>query len=288
LPLLDAKLAKIRQWLSAPDPSTNYQKALKKRQADTGLWLLEGKQYVKWKTEDNASPLWLYGIPGCGKTILSSTVLHNVLQHCDSDPGKVVAYFYFDFNDKQKQEPELMLRSLICQLSQQCVKIPPSLDTLFSSCENGQRQPSQDALLEVIQHMIQDFPQPYVVIDALDECGQLTELLDILKTIAQLQNLHLLVTSRKERQIESSLERFVDSHNAICLQSELVDEDIQRYVRQRLANDESLKKWQKDPTVSQEIETALMEGARGMYLISSISRNLMLTMIIGFDGLFAS
>jgi len=159
-----------------------------------------------------------------------------------------------------------MLRSLICQLSQQCVKIPPSLDTLFSSCENGQRQPSQDALLEVIQHMIQDFPQPYVVIDALDECGQLTELLDILKTIAQLQNLHLLVTSRKERQIESSLERFVDSHDAICLQSELVDEDIQRYVRQRLTNEESLKKWQKDLTVSQEIETALMKGARGMYL----------------------
>jgi hypothetical protein len=27
----------------------------------------------------------------------------------------VTAYFYFDFNDTQKQDPELMLRSLLCQ-----------------------------------------------------------------------------------------------------------------------------------------------------------------------------
>ncbi|KAF2178430.1 hypothetical protein K469DRAFT_438948, partial [Zopfia rhizophila CBS 207.26] len=166
----DAKLAKIRQWLSAPDPSMNYQKALKKRQAETGLWFLESEQYSKWKTGAPSS-LWLYGIPGCGKTVLSSTVLQTVLQHCDDDPGKVVIYFYFDFNDVQKQDPEHMLRSLICQLSQQCVKIPTGLDTLFSSCENGQRQPSLDALLEVMQEMIQAFPQLYIVLDALDECN---------------------------------------------------------------------------------------------------------------------
>jgi hypothetical protein len=182
--LLDAKLAKIRQWLSAPDPFTNYQKALKQHQADTGLWFLKSEQYAKWNT-DATSPLWLYGIPGCDKTILSSIVLQSVLQHCDEDPGKVVAYFYFDFNDKQKQDPELMLRSLICRLSQQCVKIHTSLDTLFSSCENGQRQPSLDALLEVMQQMIQEFPQPYFVLDALDECSQRAELIDILVTIAR-------------------------------------------------------------------------------------------------------
>ena len=79
----------------------NYQKALKQRQDATGLWFLESDQYTEWKT-DAASFLWLYGIPGCGKTILSSTILQNVLQHCDSDPGKAVAYFFFDFHDMQK------------------------------------------------------------------------------------------------------------------------------------------------------------------------------------------
>jgi hypothetical protein len=73
----DAKLCKIRQWISAPDPSTNYQKALKLRQTDTGLWLLESDTYTRWKSAAT-TPLWLYGIPGCGKTILSSTVLQDI------------------------------------------------------------------------------------------------------------------------------------------------------------------------------------------------------------------
>ncbi|KAF2726518.1 hypothetical protein EJ04DRAFT_571199 [Polyplosphaeria fusca] len=183
-PLTDAKLCKIRQWLSAPDPSTNYQKALKLRQADTGLWFLESKEYTRWKTAAT-SPLWLYGIPGCGKTVLSSTVLHNVLEHCQGDPGKVTAYFFFDFNDAQKQNHEMMVRSLLCQLLQQSIRIPASLDTLFSSSENGQRQPSAHALLETLRSMIHELPQVYIVLDALDECAQRVELMETLEMIAE-------------------------------------------------------------------------------------------------------
>jgi hypothetical protein len=258
------KLAKVRKWLSAPDPSMNYQKALKQCQDDTGLWFLECDQYAKWKT-DAVLFLWLHGIPGCGKTTLSSTILEDVLQHCNNDSGKVVAYFYFDFNDVQKQNPELMLCSLICQLSQQCIKIPASLDTLFSSCDSGQRQPSIHELVEVMQQMIQDFPHVYIVLDALDECSERTELTDILETIAawRLKNLHVLVTSRRERDIESSLETFIDQQNVICLQSELVDRDIQKYVQQRLSDDKKLGKWGED--LRQEIEAALVKGAHGMY-----------------------
>lgn len=265
---VDAKLAKIRKWLSAPDPSTNYQKALKRRVADTGLWFLESGQYDKWKT-DTASSLWLYGIPGCGKTVLSSTILQSVLQHCRDDPRKATVYFFFDFNDRQKQDPELMLRSLLYQLSQQSIMIPASLNSLYSSCENGQQQPLLDALLTVMQQMMQEIPHVYALLDALDECSQRAELMDILETMAgwQLQNLHLLVTSRRERDIESSLEGFIDRRNIICLQSHLVDKDIERYVRQRLSDDKSLRKWE-TPAIRQDIEAALMKGANGMYLFS--------------------
>jgi Cdc6-like AAA superfamily ATPase len=251
--------------LSPPDPSPNYQKAVKLRQTDTGLWFLRGEDYAAWKTNP-ASFIWLYGIPGCGKTILSSTILQNILQYCANDPGKVVAYFYFDFNDTQKQSPELMIRSLVSQMSQQCVKIPTTLETLFSSCENGQRQPSLDGLLEVMHYMMQEFPETYIVLDALDECTDRTELMAILERITRLklEGSHLLVTSRKERDIESSLETIVDTQNTICLQSELVDRDIRTYVRQRLSDDKSLSKWQKDPDIRHEIEMTLVKGAQGM------------------------
>ncbi|OBT58918.1 hypothetical protein VE04_00567, partial [Pseudogymnoascus sp. 24MN13] len=265
-PLNDAKLMEIRQWLSPPDPSVNYQKSCKQREEDTGLWLLNGEEYTKWKT-DAASIIWLYGIAGCGKTILSSTVIQDVFQHCIGDPGKVVAYFYFDFNDLKKQSPELMVRSLICQLSQKCVKIPASLDLLFSSCDNGNHNPSLDSQLDVLHQMIQEYPQCYIILDALDECKDRAELMDIINQISgwQLDNLHVLVTSREEREIQSSLQSLIEDQNTICLESRLVDVDIQKYVRTRLLDDADLRKWQKSSDVQDEIKAALMNGPRGMF-----------------------
>ena len=259
----------IYQWLSPPDPSLNYQKALKQRQTDTGLWFLESDGYAQWKI-DPLSFLWLYGIPGCGKTILSSTILQSILQYCADNPGKAVTYFYFDFNDSQKQLPELMIRSLISQLSQQCDKIPTTLEALFSSCGNGQRQPSLDALLEVLYQMLLAFPQSYIVLDALDECADRAVLMGLLERIAgwRLENLHILVTSRREQDIENSLKSIIDEQSTICLESKLVDRDINKYVCQRLSNDKGLKKWQKDPDIMHEIEARLMEGAHGMYIYS--------------------
>jgi hypothetical protein len=263
----EERLSKVCSWLSAPDPSTNYQKARKQRQAKTGLWLLEGKQFARWKASA-ASRLWLYGIPGCGKTILSSTIIKHLLQHCSDDISTVTAYFYFDFNNAQKQDPELMLRSLLCQLLQRSITISRGVDALFSSCDNGKRQPSLHALLEATPQVMQQFTHVYIVLDALDECTQRQELIDVLETMAgwQLSNVHLLMTSRKERDIESSLESYVKEEDTICLQRDVVDKDIQRYVQQRLSVDKTLTKWNKDAAVRQEIEAALMHGARGMYV----------------------
>jgi hypothetical protein len=144
----------------------------------------------------------------------------------------VTAYFYFNFNDIQKQDLELMLRSLLCQLLRRAVVIPKDVNALFSSCENGKRQPLLHALLQVTREAAQEFTHVYVVLDALDECRQRLELMDMLETVAgwQLDNLHLLMTSRKEWDIESSLEEYIRDEDAVCLQRDVVDQDIQRYV----------------------------------------------------------
>jgi hypothetical protein len=278
------KLSDIQNWLSAPDPSVNYHKALKRRQHDTGLWFLKEHRYTSWKT-DNTSSIWLYGIPGCGKTILSSTILEDIFNHRETHPGHAVAYFYFDFNDVQKQSNEKMLCSLIVQLLRQAVDIPARLDTLFY----GGRPPALEELLQIVRDMTQQFPQIYIMLDALDECGQRLELMEILEVIVgwKFSNLHLIMTSRQEQEIKSSLESFVDPKNIICLENDVVDKDIQLYIRQRLCEDKGLAKWRKDVTLQQEIEAALLKGSKGMYVqckvfISRANNSL------GFDGLYAN
>jgi ATP/maltotriose-dependent transcriptional regulator MalT len=128
------------------------------------------------------------------------------------------------------------------------VEVPANLESLFSSYENGRRHPSLDDLLDVLQQMIQEYPQSYIILDAIDECKDRVELTGILEQMIKWQpdKLHLLVTSRKERKIQISLESLIEDQNIICLQSRLVDDDIQKYVRKRLFEDESLRHWQKD------------------------------------------
>jgi hypothetical protein len=285
----EEKLDKICSWLSAPDPSTNYHKAHKQRQPETGLWLLDGAKLAEWK-KSAASRLWLYGIPGCGKTILSSIIIEHLLQHCHDSNKTVTVYFYFDFNDTRKQDPELMLRSLLCQLLQRSATTLKGVDALFSACENGQKQPSLRVLLEVTLQVMQQFTHVYIVLDALDECTQRQELMSLLETVAgwQLDNVHLLMTSRKERDIESFLESYVKEEDTICLQRDVVDKDIQQYIQQRLSVDRNLARWNKDAAIRNEIEAALMHGARGMYVCLLNSHRHKADDNVGSDGLYVS
>ena len=257
---------KIRQWLSPPDPSSNFHGAIKQRQANTGLWLLESNQFARWKTI-NDSVLWLYGKPGCGKTLLSSTIIENITKHCQNNTAQAVAYFYFAFTDTEKQKTENMMRSIITQLSLQC-RIPlKAIEDLFSACGNGQRPPSPDTLIKFLQQFINGFDDTFIILDALDECEDRGELLLCLEEILgwRLGTLHIMVTSRPEHDIKNFFESLLDHDQQICIQSALVNDDIRTYVRHRILNDAKLKRWKKQPDVQREIEISLMEKVDGMF-----------------------
>lgn len=58
---IDENKDNIINWLNAPDPSLNHNKACQARQPKTGLWLLNSSEYQKWKAETDRI-LWLHGI----------------------------------------------------------------------------------------------------------------------------------------------------------------------------------------------------------------------------------
>jgi ankyrin repeat protein len=131
--------------------------------------------------------------------------------------------------------------------------------------EDGRRQPTEDSLLQVMHQLMQAFTRVYIVLDALDECSQRDKLMQVCSTTGQwgLLNSHVVATSRRERDIEVVLAGIGGHENSMILESGLVDEDIRRYVRQRLSEDKALSKWARDYTLRDEIETALMKGSQG-------------------------
>jgi Cdc6-like AAA superfamily ATPase len=260
------KRDQIKNWLSPPDPSTNYNKALQQRQQGTGIWLLQSDEFTRWRTRQD-SLLWLYGIPGCGKTILSSTAI----QHLETCPSQPLLYFYFDFNDTRKQNLEDMVTSLVSQLYTKCERTQKSLDALFISC-SGRSQPSCQLLCKALTQMIEQAGEVWIVLDALDECRTRagSETQGLLKWIAAVlnssqKNIHLLVTSRPEQDISSGLNDIVlEEKTTVSIQSDLVKSDIETYVKVKVRQGDGLKRWRYRPDVQDKIESHLVKKANGM------------------------
>jgi hypothetical protein len=115
-----------------------------------------------------------------------------------------------------------MLRSIIGQLTQHCTQLTPSLEALLAMRADGKSTVAIPELLRILQQMVQEFSQVFVVIEALDGCFDdhtHTELMLVLKTMAQwqLQGLHILMTSRSQDQIKTSLTMFVNEEAMLCL-----------------------------------------------------------------------
>ena len=256
---------RLRRWLSAPDPSTNYNKALSERHKCTGKWFLESGAFIEWKREKK-SFLWLYGIPGCGKTILSSSIVEDIIRHCEVSNAFAVLYFYFDFNDAEKQRDEDLLRSLVSQLCLRSSAVPAELESLYTSCMNGARQPSCQMLLVTLLQMMTPFEEVFIIIDALDESVAKPELLAAIEEIFECEktNLHILITSRREKDIEVSLARLGKERGSICIQGASIVADVRHYVHHQLQADNKLRRWRKDPHVLSLIEHTLLDNFDGM------------------------
>ena len=74
---LDSYLDKLKKWLSPPDPSTNLNTAKEKRYKGTRDWFINSAAFLEWKSGSRRH-LWLYGLAGCGKTVLTLAILDHL------------------------------------------------------------------------------------------------------------------------------------------------------------------------------------------------------------------
>jgi Cdc6-like AAA superfamily ATPase len=263
---LEQRRTERHRWLSPPEPSTNYNKAQQQHQEGTGTWFLQSDEFATWKLEKN-SFLWLHGRPGCGKTILSCTII----KHLSSLSTQPLLYFYFDFTDLKKQTLRGVVCSLISQLYHTCNGAQEPLDALFSMFKNQNTQPSCELLCEVLQEMIELVKEVWIILDAIDECverkggptkGLLLWIRDLVKS--EKSNVHCLITSRPEDDIRAELSGLASKKNIISIQSDLVNDDILAYIHVRVREGEGLKRWRNHKDVQNEIEDGLTQKADGM------------------------
>jgi hypothetical protein len=177
-----------------------------------------------------------------------------------------IAYFFFDGRDSQKelQLHEKLIRTLISQLSDsRHGGITEKLADLYKHCGEVQ-QPSEEELENVLRDILDGFSQVYIIIDALDECTEREKTLNwvdrlISDTSRKAENLHIVVTSRPERDIDTIF-AVLDPHSIDV--GEANTKDIAEYMKLQMAS----KFTKYDEITRAKILSKLKEHAEGSYV----------------------
>jgi hypothetical protein len=186
----------------------------------------------------------------------------------------ILAYFYFDFRDLDKQTCRHLLLSLVSQLSTRSSPCCNILHHVYETHEKGTRQPSDDTLKECLIEML-CLPRQgpiFIVLDALDECPDSSgfpsprdEVLQLVKELVELrlEELHICTTSRPEVDIRAVLEPL--AFRAVSLHDESGQKtDIADYVRNavKLSPSMAMRRWRDDD--KDLVISTLTERADGM------------------------
>ncbi|KAF4551834.1 Ankyrin repeat-containing protein 13 [Elsinoe fawcettii] len=265
-------LRTIKEWLRPPDHSASHGRARERHFEGTGQWLLNSDIFRRWLTSGN-SFLWLHGLPGSGKTILTSSVVEYLRE---SSFCTTLLYFYFDLGDISQTHIEGAVRSLLVQLCTYSTKHCQTLQALWLACGRGSEQPLVQDLQQTLSAILATLPEAWIIIDALDECDTEDEHLTsrvlpwIHQTVSGSANVHLLATSRPLSKIQQSFASWVDDTQIWQITSTEQDEDISNYVKARVHHSDGFRRWSERPGTRNMIAEGVVEKAHGMFRLAAL------------------
>jgi len=255
---LDGRLT-VLDWITPVNSALQQSDFFSRRQAGTGQWLLGSTKYQEWANTAKQT-LFCPGIPGAGKTILTSIVVEELVTCAKNGRSIGVAYLYCNFRRRDEQKAEGLLASLLKQLTQCLTSLPDSVKSLYKDHRYKQTRPSFDELSKTLQSVAALYSRVFVVIDALDEC-HVADRARLLPEIFKLQakcGANVFATARHMPEIIDEFK------GAISLEIRASENDVRRYVDGCISLLPSFVRHSLD--LQEEIKTGITEAVDGMYV----------------------
>lgn len=205
---LEKEQAKILSQFSKVEPESFLRTHLAARQQGTGTWFLDSAEYKQFLSGEN-SKLWLSGIPGAGKSVLSATIIEHV--NTSWTPSVATAFFFCSYGNTKTQNLSSILGSIAKQLAlQNTHALQGMVDFYRDRGDLGTFEPEEEDLLDLIRTMSSSFAAAIVIIDGLDECLEnRPSIVDILAKLSDSRgSIKTLFTSRDEKDIRDCLFEF--------------------------------------------------------------------------------
>jgi Cdc6-like AAA superfamily ATPase len=254
----------VLDWITPVNYGPQHNDFINRRHAGTGKWLLESPEFKEWIK--SGKTLFCPGMPGAGKTILTSVVVDELETRFENDKSIGIAYLYCNFRRQHEQKAEELLASLLKQLIQRQSSIPESVKVLYGRHLRDKTRLSFTEVMSSLEFVATTiYSRIFIIVDALDESqvsdNGRTKFLDaILKLQAECQtSINIFATSRFIPEIR---ERFTDA-----IQREIIahPEDVRRYLDSHIMGLPRCVRQSID--LQDEIKDKISNAVDGMYVI---------------------
>lgn len=259
--------AQLRQtvldWLTPVDYAAQQNDFLSRRQTGTGLRLLDSAEYQTWLKTDRQT-LFCPGIPGAGKTILTSIVVDDLSTRFRGDLSTSFAYIYCNFRRQDEQKVDNLLASLLKQLAESQSSLPRSVKDLYDRHKVKRTRPTLTEISRVLQSAAATFSRVFIIIDALDECQASDGCRE--RFLSEIFNLQVKVKASvfaTSRFIPEIMNNF-KGRGSMLLEIRASEEDVRRYLDGHMSQLPAFIAQSSD--LQGEIKTGIVAAVRGMYV----------------------
>lgn len=261
-----SRRGQILEWLAPVDYVSQQSDCINQREPGTGEWLLESPQFKEWLSGNGKRTLFCPGIPGAGKTILTSVAIEELTTVYGNDKTVAMAFIYCNFRSQHQQSARDLLASLLSQLARRDASLPvisEALELLHDKYMEKNTRPSVDVLSQLLHSIVSAYSRVFVFVDALDECqikeGCRSRLASEVLALPQIANtVHVFVTSRWIPDItqlfapEETLQVEIRANSA----------DVRKYTTSRLSQLPGFVA--RNPQLQDEIMTGIESAVDGM------------------------
>src|SRR5271154_5644387 len=253
----------ILNWLTPVDMSTQQKDFINRRYEGTGLWLLDSKEFNGW-VDRSKQTLFCPGMPGAGKTVITSIVVDHLYNKFRNDPAVGIAYLYCNFRQQHEQKPTDLLLNLLKQLAQKQASMPESVKNLYECHKNKPSRPSFDEISKALYSVVTGYSRAFIIVDALDECqvsdGGRRRFLSEIFSLQIRTGANLFATSRFIPEIVNEF------NEATLLEIRASSEDIRKYLNSHMSQLPSCALKSRD--LQEKVKTEIVQAADGMYVPS--------------------
>ncbi|KAH8592598.1 hypothetical protein B0O99DRAFT_716361, partial [Bisporella sp. PMI_857] len=273
----------------------------RRHHSSSGDWIFNHPLFKEWAdlTIPRNSTLYLSGIPGAGKTILTSRVVEHLKQLKSDNSARghdfSVLYFYFNHMQPDKRTLTGLLLALLSQLIHQDDVL---LEQTYQRClaVNQYKIHSSNIIRDLASLALKSQRMCFVILDGLDECvgdpsANLAEEQE--RVTYWFDDLTINPDSEESHVCESHIRLFISGQRNGVLEERLKScpsiqletvaahtTDIESYTKRRCA--EIRKKFRVHTDVERDLVNRITFSAKGMFLYAKIVLSNLLSQVSAY------